>query len=87
MAVEIAMFVVAVALYARATRAINRRGAIALWALIVFVALIYAANMFGPPPPSVDAIKYLGLTGWLFVPWAWWIDSNREWRATSRSRA
>jgi uncharacterized membrane protein YhaH (DUF805 family) len=81
MAVEIAMFVVGLALYARATRAINRRGAIALWALVVFLALIYAGNMFGPPPPGVDAIKYAGLSGWLFVPWAWWIDSNREWRA------
>jgi membrane-bound metal-dependent hydrolase YbcI (DUF457 family) len=87
MAVEIAMFIVGVALYARATRALNRRGAIALWGLIVFVALIYAANMFGPPPPSVDTIKYAGLSGWLFVPWAWWIDRNRESRATSRSRA
>jgi len=77
LAVECALFVVGVAIYARTTRAINRRGAVALWTLVGFLLLFYAANMFGPPPPSVDVIKYGGLTGWLFVPWAWWIDRNR----------
>ncbi len=77
LAVELALFVVGVAIYARTTRAINRRGAVALWTLVGFLLLFYAANMFGPPPPSVDVIKYGGLTGWLFVPWAWWIDRNR----------
>jgi membrane-bound metal-dependent hydrolase YbcI (DUF457 family) len=77
LAVELALFVIAVAIYARTTRAINRRGAVALWTLVGFLLLCYAANMFGPPPPSVDVIKYGGLTGWMFVPWAWWIDRNR----------
>ena len=81
LAVECALFVVGVAIYARTTRAINRRGAVALWTLVGFLLLFYAANMFGPPPPSVDVIKYGGLTGWLFVPWAWWIDRNRVTRA------
>jgi hypothetical protein len=77
-ATEAAMFVVGVAIYARATRAVNRRGAMALWALVALLAASYAASVFGPPPASVDFIKYGGLTGWLFVPWAWWIDRNRE---------
>ena len=81
LAVECALFVVGVAIYVRATRAINRRGAVALWTLVGFLLLFYAANIFGPPPPSVDVIKYGGLTGWLFVPWAWWIDRNRVTRA------
>jgi membrane-bound metal-dependent hydrolase YbcI (DUF457 family) len=80
LAVEFALFVTGVAIYLQATRALNRRGAIALWALVVFLALFYVANVFGPAPPSVDVIKYGGLTGWLFVPWAWWIDRNRELR-------
>ena len=47
-----------------------------------FIALsaFYLANLYGPPPPSADAIKYLGITGWLFPVWAWWIDRNRELR-------
>ena len=82
MAVEIAMFVVAIAIYVRATRAINWRGVVALWSLVVLLALFYAMTCFGPPPSSVDFIKYGGLTGWLFVPWAWWIDRNREMRVS-----
>jgi hypothetical protein len=80
MAVEITMFVIGVAIYARATRAANWRGTFALWALVVLLAVFYAMTSFGPPPPSVDAIKILGLTGWLFPVWAWWIDRNRELR-------
>jgi membrane-bound metal-dependent hydrolase YbcI (DUF457 family) len=80
MAVEITMFVIGVAIYARATRAANWRGTFALWALVVLRAVFYAMTSFGPPPPSVDAIKILGLTGWLFPVWAWWIDRNRELR-------
>jgi hypothetical protein len=80
LATEAALFVLGVAVYARTTRALNRRGAITFWALVVFLAAFYATNFFGPPPPSVNIIKYGGLTGWLFVPWAWWIDRNRELR-------
>jgi membrane-bound metal-dependent hydrolase YbcI (DUF457 family) len=81
LAVEVPLFLIGVAIYARTTRAINWRGAIAFWALVVFLAVFYVADVFGPPPPSVDFIKYGGLTGWLFLPWAWWIDRNREIRA------
>ena len=80
MAVETALFVVGVAIYARTTRAINRRGAFALWSLVLLLAAMYAMTCFGPPPPSAAAIKYAGLAAWLFVPWAWWIDRNRELR-------
>ena len=76
--IEVALFIAGVAIYARATRPRNRRGAIALWTLVGFLFLFYFMNLFGPPPPSVEAIKYGGLTGWLFVLWAWWIERNRE---------
>jgi membrane-bound metal-dependent hydrolase YbcI (DUF457 family) len=80
MAVEVPLFAIGVAIYARTTRALNWRGALAFWSLVVFVAVMYVATAFGPPPPSADVIKYGGLTGWLFVPWAWWIDRNRSLR-------
>ncbi len=47
------------------------------WAFISLVAilfLIHLANIFGPPPPSVQAVAYSALLLWLFVIWAWWIE-------------
>ena len=80
-ATESALFVAGVAIYARTTRAVNWRGTVALWLMVVLLAAFYAMTCLGPPPSNVNFIKYAGLTGWLFVPWAWWIDRNRELRA------
>jgi hypothetical protein len=77
-AVEVVLFVAALVLYVRSTVARDRIGSIALWALVVFVALIYVANLVSPPPPSAEAIAYAGLAAWLFVPWGWWIDRHRQ---------
>jgi hypothetical protein len=75
--VEGTLFAAGVYLYATGTRARNRTGRFAFWALVVFLAGIYAANM-GPPPPSARAVGAAGLLMWLFIPWAIWIDRNRE---------
>ena len=77
-AVETLLFVAALAGYLRMTEARDRIGRWALWALVVFVAAIYAANLTSPPPPSPRAIAYAGLAAWLFVPWGWWIDAHRR---------
>jgi len=45
--------------------------------LIVFLVLIWVANVTGPPPPSWEAVAYVGLAGWLLVGWGWWIDRHR----------
>lgn len=76
--IEVALFVVALWLYLRATTAIDRTGSIALWALVIFVALIYIANITSPPPPNARMIGYAGLAAWLFVPWGYWIDRHRR---------
>jgi hypothetical protein len=75
--VETALFAVGVTLYARATRARDRVGAVALWSLVVFLLVVYAANLTGPPPPSERAIGWLALSAWIFVPWGAWIDRHR----------
>jgi membrane-bound metal-dependent hydrolase YbcI (DUF457 family) len=80
MALEITMSVVGVVIYVSTTRAMSWRGVAPLWALVVLLAVFYAMTAFGPPPANVDFIRYGGLIGWLFVPWAWWIDRNRETR-------
>jgi len=34
-------------------------------------------NLLGPPPESVDAIGYVGLSQWLIIAWGYWIGKNR----------
>jgi membrane-bound metal-dependent hydrolase YbcI (DUF457 family) len=82
LAVETAMFAVGLWLYVTATRPRNRRGKYALAALVAFVSLSYLSAAFGPPPPSAHVIAVVGLIAWVFVPWAWWIDRNREFAAS-----
>lgn len=76
--IESLLFIGSVALYLRMTRARDRIGSIALWALIVFVVAIYILNLTSPPPPSAIAIGYAGLAAYLFVPWGVWIDRHRQ---------
>lgn len=61
-------------LYMKSTRAVNKKGSIALWGFLIFSAIIYLINVFGPPPPSEEPIAYAGFLMWLFVIWGYWID-------------
>jgi membrane-bound metal-dependent hydrolase YbcI (DUF457 family) len=76
--IEVFIFISGVYLYLKATRAKNRTGSIALWTLVLFLVLVYISNLVGPPPPSSKMIAWVGLTQWLLVFWAYWIDRNRE---------
>ena len=78
--VEVALFAIALGVYMRMTQAIDRTGSIALWALVVFVLLIYATNLTSPPPPDARTVGFVGLAAWLFVPWGYWIDRHRRLR-------
>ena len=77
LALELGLFGGGVWLYLRASRARDRIGRWALGALIVFLLGIYAANVFGPPPPDAAAIAWAGHAQWLLVAWAYWIDAHR----------
>lgn len=78
LAVEVPLFLFGVVLYNRSTRATSRVGTIAFWALIVFLLVVYAANVFGPPPPSVTAVTWSAQALWLLVAWGYWIDRHRQ---------
>jgi hypothetical protein len=77
-AVEVAIFLAGLVMYLRATTARDRIGSIALWALVIFLGIIYVMNITSPPPPNAGAIGYVGLAQWLFIPWAWWIDRHGQ---------
>lgn len=75
--VEAALFVGAVWLYARTTRAIDRTGRWGFRSLVAVLTVIYVGNLFGPPPPGEQEIAIVSLVLWLFVPWGYWIDRHR----------
>ena len=75
--IEGLLFALGVWLYVQATTARDRIGSVGLWSLVAFLLVIYAANLLGPPPPSVMAIAGAGHALWLFVAWAYWVDRHR----------
>jgi hypothetical protein len=77
LAVEVTLFCVGVWIYARATRPLDRIGRWSFIALVAFLALVYAANIFGPPPPSIAAVAWSAQAIWLLVAWGYWIDRHR----------
>jgi membrane-bound metal-dependent hydrolase YbcI (DUF457 family) len=78
MLVESALFVAGVWIYARTTRAKDRVGAMAFWAMVLLLVVLYLSTAFGPPPPNVKLIKVVGFVAWLFIPWAAWFDRHRH---------
>jgi len=78
MLLELAMFAVGLALYLRTTRPADRTGRYATWALAAVLLVSYLSSAFGPPPPSVATIAWVGLVaGWFTVLWAYWADGHR----------
>ena len=77
--VELLLFATGLWLCVSATRprdGLGRRGFVALAGLLL---VIYAVNATSPPPPSMDAVGWVGaLGGILFVALAAWIDRHRE---------
>lgn len=78
LALELGLFIVGAALYLRATRPRDRTGTLALAGLLAFLGLLYAANLFGSPPPDIRAVAWVGLAQWLLVAWAAWADRHRS---------
>lgn len=77
-AVEVAMFAIAIWTYQKETRAKDKSGLWMFIAFVVFLLAAYAATMFGPPPPSVKKLAAFTLLTWLTIAWAWWFDEHRD---------
>lgn len=77
LALELGAFGACVFVYMRATRALDGIGRWGLYGLLAFFLFIYAGAVFGPPPPSVDAVAWSGVAMWLIVAWAYWVDRHR----------
>jgi len=73
---ELAVFVPGLVMYLRATRARDRIGSWALWAMVILLVVIFFSGFSSAPPPE-SAIGYEALGLWVFVPWGYWIDRHR----------
>ena len=74
---ESAIFGVGVWLYARSTRARDRIGSAGFWLLVAFLAVVYLASVFGPPPPTASAVAWSAEAMWVIVAWGYWVDKHR----------
>ena len=86
LAIELPLFALGLWLYTRATSPADATGRWGLVALVVFLLLIYAGNLFGPPPPSAEAIAWAGHAQWFLVLWGYWIDKHRHASVDVRQR-
>jgi len=75
--IEGLIFVLGVYFYVRSTQAKDKVGSIGFWALVVFLVVTYAGNVFGPPPTDPAAIAWVGESQWLIVLWGYWVDRHR----------
>lgn len=76
--IEGALFALGVWLYSRATSPGDGVGRWGFVVLVVFLISIYAGNLFGAPPPTSEAIAWVGQLQWLLVLWGYWIDKHRH---------
>jgi hypothetical protein len=79
--VEYVLFAAGIALYLSTTRAKDATGKWAFWSLVALLGVLYPASLFGPPPPSVQALAWSAMAIWLTVPWAAWADRHRQRRS------
>ena len=63
--VELLIFASGLFLYLRSTKSSGKVGSIGLWSLVAFLVVVYGGNIFGPPPPSVNAIAWTCQAQWL----------------------
>ena len=83
--VEGALLTLGLTVFVRARRPRNRRGALGFWLLIAFYVASWLGALFGPAPPDVTTLAWVGIASWLLPVWAWWADRNFADRARGTS--
>jgi hypothetical protein len=69
---EIALFAACFAVYLRTPA--GRNAGLKPWVLAALLIFIQVGNALGPPPPSMEAIAWVGQAQWLLVAAGYWAD-------------
>ena len=81
-AVEGLLWLVALVVYVRVTRASRRLGVYVFWAMIAFFSLAWINNITAMPPAGItltaEAISSLTFFTVLVAVWAYWMDRVRK---------
>jgi membrane-bound metal-dependent hydrolase YbcI (DUF457 family) len=70
-------FLIGATMYARATTPVSATGRFLWFVLLALLALIYVANVIGPPPPSEAVIAISANALWIVVAISWFLDKHR----------
>jgi len=81
--VELSIFAVGLGFYLTTTRPLDRTGRWGLAALVALLLAGYGGALFGPPPPSVPALAWVGVAGWLLPLAGVWVDRHRALRRST----
>lgn len=85
--VELLLFLIGVLIYVSVSKAKDRTGQVAFWSFVAFTLFLYMGNVFGTRPPDVRTLAWFGLSQWIMIPWAYWIDRHRTTQRTTLSRS
>jgi hypothetical protein len=74
--VEGGFWLLALVLYARASRPLKRAGTYAFWPVVAFLTFVWVTNVKkGPPPPEAVAGSLIFFA--LVIAWAYWMNRAR----------
>lgn len=74
--VESFIFITGVYIFYNYAKPSTKQKRILLFSLVIILAIIYAMNLAGPPPPSEKPLAFVGLAQWLLIAWAYWADKS-----------
>jgi hypothetical protein len=76
--IEGAIWLAGIAIYVRTKTSRGERPRWPFWSLIVLCTVMWITSPYQTPPPSVRALGWFALIGWIVVPWAAWADRPRR---------
>lgn len=83
-AIEGLMWLAAIVTFLSARRLRGVQGVVAFWSFVLVSTLLWASGPFSPPPPDARSLAWFALTGWIVVPWSWWIELASDTRGSHR---